>query len=126
MSLLERMNQEVASSTSGEAFELSTILRSLLCLGGYTLFPVGFEKSMDSQLLARNQSSSLVKGDQFYEVLKSVEAFPLGYFDPSRKDPSITKVIDEARSIMKQTRAITGRVLHNCMIRKGGKCSVFC
>ena len=80
---------------------------------------------MDSQLLARNQSSSSVKGDRFYEVLKSVEAFPLGYFDPSRKDPSITKVIDEARSIMKQTRAITGRVLHNCMMRKGGKYTLF-
>ena len=59
-------------TTSGKSFELSSILRPLLLLGGWTIPLVGFE--------GRQSTTS----NRFYKSLQSVEAFPLGYFDYSR------------------------------------------
>ena len=107
MSLSKKLKQELDPSSSGNTLEMMSILRPVLSLGGYTIPCVGFERSRSSSRL--------------YGSLKSISAFPLGYFDFSRPiDPAIKLVQNEAQSVMRCARIESGRILDNCMRKKGG------
>ena len=112
MALSQLLKTEVGSVPStGNEFEQSSVLRSLLSLGGYTLPSAGFE--------LRQSSSS----NQFrlYESLKTVESFPLSYFAYGKKlDPLITKVIDEASAIMGHARTFGSKIMRQIILKKGG------
>eukprot|EP00581_Thalassiosira_minuscula_P007282 CAMPEP_0183709898 /NCGR_PEP_ID=MMETSP0737-20130205/5843_1 /TAXON_ID=385413 /ORGANISM="Thalassiosira miniscula, Strain CCMP1093" /LENGTH=1734 /DNA_ID=CAMNT_0025938115 /DNA_START=280 /DNA_END=5484 /DNA_ORIENTATION=- len=110
MSLIEHLNNEVESCQSGNAFERLAIFRPLVSLGGYTLPGVGFE---------RDQTKNAIEMNHFYEALKSAKDFPLGYFDRAHGiDPSITSVVNEARTHMRQARSHASQIMRWTM-RKG-------